>query len=59
MSLLVDSLREQYIKQSVPPYSLVTQKCQSQYPTVWIMLQYTYMHNGLSTCNGPISDSYT
>ena len=40
VSLLID--REQYIKQSIPPYFLVTQKCQNQYPTVWITLQYTY-----------------
>ncbi len=40
VSLLVD--REQYVKQSVPPYFLVTQKCQNQYPTVWITLQYIY-----------------
>ena len=40
VSLLVD--KEQYMKQSVPPYFLVTQKCQNQYPTVWITLQYIY-----------------
>ena len=40
VSLLVD--KEQYMKQSVPPYFLVTQKCENQYPTVWITFQYIY-----------------
>ena len=40
ISLLIDT--EQYITQSIPPYFVVTQKCQNEYPTVWITLQYTY-----------------
>ena len=40
ISIVVD--RELYIKESIPPYFLVTQKCQSRYSTVWISLQYLY-----------------
>ena len=40
VSLLIDT--EQYVKQSIPPYFLVTQKCQNEYPEVWLTLQYTY-----------------
>ena len=40
ISYLVDI--EQYIKQSIPPYFQVRQKCQNEYPTVWLMLHYTY-----------------
>ena len=40
VSLLIDT--EQYIKESIPPYFMVTQKCQNKHPMVWITLQYTY-----------------
>ena len=40
VSRLVD--REEYVRESIPPYFLVTQECQNKHPAIWFTLQYVY-----------------